>query len=428
MIVHVSDCFHPRLGGIEVQVGDLACRQLGAGHEVAVITATPGSGVPSGLPPVHRVCAPLPFELPVHPWPGARLRQLFAELRPRVVHVHVGAVSPFAWQAVHACLRWSLPLVVTVHSMWDPLTQASYRVAQRLAPHDRARVVVTAVSRAAGGLVRAALPHREIAVIPNGIDPATWRPTTRPDTDQDGSIRALAVGRLAPRKKPLQLVRLLAAANTRLSGRLRATIVGDGPTLPLLRRYIDRCGLTDAIRLTGRLDRPRIRDLLATAHLFLAPAPLEAFGIAALEARTAGVPVIARSGNGIADFIHHDREGLLCASTCDLVDALVTLSTDHPRRHRIAHHNHATEPSHCTWPNVLAAYEDCYTRATAPPTNSDAPTHQTATAPPTNSDAPTHQTATAPPTNSDAPTHSTGTRARSLSDGVDSHSRGAKRR
>src|ERR1700726_4568638 len=41
-IAHVSDCYLPRLGGIELQVHDLAERQAAAGHEVTVITTTAG--------------------------------------------------------------------------------------------------------------------------------------------------------------------------------------------------------------------------------------------------------------------------------------------------------------------------------------------------------------------------------------------------
>lgn len=39
----LSDCYLPRLGGIEVQVHDLAGQLRAHGHEVEVFTATPGS-------------------------------------------------------------------------------------------------------------------------------------------------------------------------------------------------------------------------------------------------------------------------------------------------------------------------------------------------------------------------------------------------
>ncbi|HEY6741889.1 MAG TPA: glycosyltransferase family 1 protein, partial [Lapillicoccus sp.] len=39
----LSDCYLPRLGGIEVQVHDLAATLTARGHHVEVFTATPGT-------------------------------------------------------------------------------------------------------------------------------------------------------------------------------------------------------------------------------------------------------------------------------------------------------------------------------------------------------------------------------------------------
>ena len=69
-IVHISDCYLPRLGGIEVQVNGLALAQHAAGHEVHVITATrlPHSvrETNDGVV-VHRLSFPVPGDLPLHP-------------------------------------------------------------------------------------------------------------------------------------------------------------------------------------------------------------------------------------------------------------------------------------------------------------------------------------------------------------------------
>ncbi|HEY3605375.1 MAG TPA: hypothetical protein VGL04_11950, partial [Sporichthyaceae bacterium] len=40
-IAHVTDFYLPRCGGIELQVRDLATRQVAAGHRVTVLTSTP---------------------------------------------------------------------------------------------------------------------------------------------------------------------------------------------------------------------------------------------------------------------------------------------------------------------------------------------------------------------------------------------------
>ena len=39
----LTDCYLPRLGGIEVQTHDLTARLVERGHDVVVFTATPGA-------------------------------------------------------------------------------------------------------------------------------------------------------------------------------------------------------------------------------------------------------------------------------------------------------------------------------------------------------------------------------------------------
>lgn len=368
MIVHVTDCFHPRLGGIEVQVEQLAKAHQDSGEAVQVITATPGHDTepPTHSYPVHRVAVPLPWELPVHPRAGAHLQRLFDQLRPNVVHIHVGSVSPFGWSAALCALRNGLPTVLTVHSMWDPLTRGVYRIFDRLTGWSHAAVQVTAVSTAAADLIKRAAPDITATVTPNGITPEQWLTTPDPyRVSSDGSIHAVSIGRLAPRKQPIALLQALEAARRQLAPRvtLHATVAGTGPAAPMMRRYLHKHAMTDWVRLTGRLDRDNVRALLATADLFLNATVLESFGIATLEARTAGVPVIARAGNGVADYIRHGREGLLCNNMNEFVEGLVWLATDDQARQRIHNHNRTTQPNHCTWLAVLAAFRRCYERA-----------------------------------------------------------------
>jgi glycosyltransferase involved in cell wall biosynthesis len=369
MIVHVTDCFHPRLGGIEMQVEELARMQMEAGEAVRVITATPPARTAQQREygyPVHRVVAPLPGGLPQHPRAGVHLRRLFSDRYPDVVHIHVGAVSPFAWSAIRSAMRCGLPAVVTVHSMWDRTTRGIYRSFDRLTGWREAALVPTAVSTAAANLIRLAVPGAAVTVVPNGIAPDRWRAGSGPEPsgERDG-VHVVAVGRLARRKRPMVLLKVLNAARSRIDNGipLRATVAGTGPAAAAMQRYLRRHGMADWVRLVGRLDRGDVCALLSTADLFVNPAVRESFGIATLEARTAGVPILARAGNGVADFVRHGEEGLLCPSDADLLDGLVRLVQDDQTRQRIRADNRAIEPTHCTWPMVIAAFERCYDRA-----------------------------------------------------------------
>ncbi|NMH97883.1 glycosyltransferase family 4 protein [Pseudonocardia sp. K10HN5] len=373
-IVHITDCYAPRLGGIEVQVAELARMQLFTGHTPHVVTATPGHGEPDpespALPPVHRVVAPLPFELPVHPRPGRRLERLFAELQPDVVHAHVGAVSSFAWSAARCAARSGLPLVVSVHSMWDAVTRTTYRALAETYAWTRWPIVLAPVSRAAAARVLQVCGDRvPVEVVPNGLDLTGWRQAApRPEpapTATGAGVHVVAVGRLAPRKRALPLLRVLRRAARQIGAEagLRATIVGDGPAEPFMRQYLSRHRMTDWVELPGRVDRELLPAVLASADLFLAPAAREAFGLAALEARAAGVPVVARRDTGVADFVVHGHNGILADDDRGLADGIVRLAVDRDLRHRIAGNNRAESPDASSWPAVLGLLEGCYARA-----------------------------------------------------------------
>lgn len=352
----MSDCFLPRLGGIEVQVDELAAAQRAQGHDVAVVTATPGPDFPGLLRTGPRV----PWGLPV----GGSLRPVVEEVKPDVMHVHAGVVSPFAWRALASCR--DVPTVVTVHSLWGRPTGAVYR---RLIGPD---VAVTAVSEAAARPIRRAL-GADVRVVPNGIDTEPWR-TIRPWLPT-GAVHVVAVGRLAPRKEPFTLLKVLREAGKRVP--IRATIVGDGPAARGVRRFLREHRMAHWVRVTGRLDRSEVREVLASADVFVAPARRESFGLAALEARLAGVPVVAHADSGVADFVAPEREGLLAGSAKELTEALVRLVTDHELRHRVAAHNGDTVPERCTWPSVLAAFGELYEGRRAAPAPVDDQTPST---------------------------------------------------
>ena len=97
----LTDCYLPRLGGIEVQTHDLAACLVERGHDVVVFTATPGAqgqryGAVEAVDgvEVHRMALRLPWDLPVNPLAPLQLRSRLRGFD--VAHVHMGVVSPFA--------------------------------------------------------------------------------------------------------------------------------------------------------------------------------------------------------------------------------------------------------------------------------------------------------------------------------------------
>ncbi|MGL5865264.1 MAG: glycosyltransferase, partial [Dermatophilaceae bacterium] len=231
-------------------------------------------------------------------------------------------------------------------------------------------VALDAVSSWTAGEVRHAARGARVEVLGNGIDAAWWRdgatpagrdgeppagrdgatPAGRdgePPAGRDGEPPAGRAGseddvhvttaiRLASRKRPLRTLAVLRLARMQLPSRvrLRATVVGAGPQLRTMQAYLRRHRM-DWVSLPGRVDRLSIRDLHHSADLYLSLALAESFGIATLEAHAAGLPVLARSGTGVADFLHDGADAVLSATDEDVAGSLAALAADPAARARM---------------------------------------------------------------------------------------------
>ena len=372
-VLIVSDCYAPRLGGIETQVRDLARNLKRAGHEPAVVTATPvGGGRGRSVEradgfPVYRTTAHLPSELPVHPRAGRELDDLLSRLRPDVVHAHVGIVSPFAWSGIAAARRAGLPLSVTFHCVLGPWAS----VAGVLGPSSPVRLWqrggadLTAVSSMLASEVKRAGAQDPVTVLPNGITVEDWR-LERPGPQGRRPHRPVTVVaslRWVERKRPLQVVRAFAQAVRSTPGSdALLRIYGDGPLRDRLAREVAESGLADRITLVGRVERTELAQAFTRADIYLQTSPADSFGISTLEARSAGLAVVALRSSGVSDFVTDGVDGLLADDESGLARELATLLGDDELLERIKAHNYENVPLP-EWGSVVQMNVEAYRRA-----------------------------------------------------------------
>ncbi|WP_240917562.1 glycosyltransferase family 4 protein [Phycicoccus sp. HDW14] len=370
----LSDCYPPRLGGIERQVHDLAHRLAGDGHEVEVFTATTGPhGERHGARTVeedgvvvHRMAIPLPNGVPVNPFAPREVRRRLDAGAFDVAHAHLGVVSPFATDLVRTSLSAGLPVAATFHCVIDR-SAPLFRVAGHLGRWARRGVALSAVSTMAAGRVRAAAGDVEVAVLNNGIDARWWAPDAdAPPRDPADGVHVVSALRLVNRKRPLALLGALHEARRLLdpSVPLRATLAGEGPQRRAMEGYLRARGM-DWVSLPGRLDREGLRRMHHSGDLYASTARLEAFGIAALEARAAGLPVVAPRGTGVDDVVTDGLDGLLADSDAGVAQALARLAADPGLRERMRTHLRA-DPPRQDWASTIAATVAEYRRAGAP--------------------------------------------------------------
>lgn len=362
-IVHVADSFAPDVGGIERQVATLALHQRASGHDVTVITAVAEHAEIE----LHVARAANGRWLTVaFPWRNHRMVAEVLDGSPiDVVHAHFSVISPMAVYVARAASRRDIPVAATVHSLWWKVAVAT-RLCTLPFGWGPTRAAWSGVSSVAARHVRRTLPTvGEVTVVPNLVDTSWWR-AHRPVVRTDPGVRLIVVGRLKKRKHVDEFVDVLAEARRRLPGGtpVQVSIVGEGPRHADLQRQIERLGLADWVSLLGHHDGPDIRNLLHESDLFVATSRQESFGIAAFEARAAGLPVIGYRGNGLVDFIADGVEGVLVADAAEMVEALVTLigRPDELRRLRSAT---TTSPPTVSVADAMRAVEELYGRARA---------------------------------------------------------------
>jgi N-acetyl-alpha-D-glucosaminyl L-malate synthase BshA len=108
-------------------------------------------------------------------------------------------------------------------------------------------------------------------------------------------------------KRVQDVVRVFAQVYKKIPGKL--LFVGDGPERPAAENLCRDLGLCDDMRFVGKQEQ--MEEILAVADLFLLPSEYESFGLAALEAMAAGVPVISTDVGGLPEINVNGQTGYL---------------------------------------------------------------------------------------------------------------------
>jgi N-acetyl-alpha-D-glucosaminyl L-malate synthase BshA len=137
--------------------------------------------------------------------------------------------------------------------------------------------------------------------------------------------------------------------------------VGDGPERPAAESLSRELGICDEIRFVGKQEQ--MEEILAIADLFLLTSDYESFGLAALEAMAAGVPVISTNAGGLPEINVNGKTGYL-SNVGDVEDmsrhAIELLSN--PEQLQLFKNNAAAHAKLFDIENIIPQYEALYNR------------------------------------------------------------------
>jgi glycosyltransferase involved in cell wall biosynthesis len=328
-IAYVYDAVYPYvLGGVEKRVWEIARRLVVREHEVHLFGMQFWEGertiIREGVV-LHGICRPYTFyrkgKRRILPTFIFGIMVFFALARERFDVVDCQQfpyTSVFGSAAARRISRY--PLVVTWHEVWGdywyeylgPKGSAG-KVLERLAARIHANTI--AVSETTKHGLSRLVNGRDITIIPNGIDLAEIDAIEPSETNSD----ILFVGRLIREKHVDVLIEAIGILKQN-DPAIRCLVIGDGPERKALEEKVKSMDLTGNILFTGFFERSE--DMIAcmkSSRVFVLPSTREGFGISALEALAAGLPIVTidHPKNASRDFA---REGCGLLSSLDAND------------------------------------------------------------------------------------------------------------
>jgi L-malate glycosyltransferase len=156
-------------------------------------------------------------------------------------------------------------------------------------------------------------PGRPIEVIPNFVDMETFRPGRASDRRaqfaEPGEKILLHISNFRPVKNVKAVIQVFARVRREFPARL--LLVGDGPERTPVERLVHQCGLERDVAFLG--NQEFVEDIFPLADVFLLPSLHESFGLSALEAMAAGVPVVVTNVGGPPEVVAEGECGFLRA-------------------------------------------------------------------------------------------------------------------
>ena len=346
-ILMLSWEYPPRIvGGISRVVHDLSHRLIKDGHDVTVVTYKDGD-VPyfendKGVK-VYRVDNYMITPNSFIDWIMQLNFNMIAKASELinngekfdVIHAHDWLVA-YASKALKN--SYGIPIVATIHATEAGRNSGIHDEVQRyindtewMLTYEATEVIVNSnymkneIQRLFG------LPFEKINVVPNGITPTNFSGIER-DYDfrrkyaSDNEKIILFAGRLVYEKG---IQNLIAAMPKILSSYNDAKLIicGRGGMIDELRAQVDHLGIGNKVYFAGYMDHKSLMKMYKCADISVFPSTYEPFGIVALEAMLAEVPVVVSDVGGLNEIVNHGVNGMksYAGNPNSIADSILTL-------------------------------------------------------------------------------------------------------
>jgi phosphatidylinositol alpha-mannosyltransferase len=329
-ILQVSPYADPKVGGQERHVLELSKTLASLGHKVTLLTCQLDS---SKSPQKFQVCKINSLDiLDLRFLLSNELFSFLVENRFDVCHLHHQTL--FGETVLLANKMCGLPTITTLHTQIVRRVPAKFFY-DRLSLEFIGRISNRVICLSSGikqNLVKRGLSPSKCVVIPNAIDVKSLKDRFQriQKNLQEPEFDLLFVGRLEKRKGIEWLLRSLDLLHKEEKV-VTLKIVGHGPLKDDLQRFVSTNDLEEHVRFLGYVSDTRLLELFLLTKCIVVPSFYEGVPGVAIEAMTAGKPLIVSNIPGLAELIVNGGNGFIVnpMDTQGLISAIDKILASH---------------------------------------------------------------------------------------------------
>lgn len=215
-----------------------------------------------------------------------------------------------AAKLAYILLKRKVVLLGTSHNSYSWLNKSAVKQMSWLI-HNTTDCFVALASFVYDQLVDLGIPENKLLLMPNTIEYNAWK--VKKDYDSKTPFRMVYVAVVYPGKQQLFLVDLLNELLKYFD--VEIDCYGDLNPFPdyvdEIENKINTLNIKDKFRLMGKIENSELRNIICEYDAYICPTKMEMSPVNILEAKAAGLPVIATNVGGIPDIINDNQDGLL---------------------------------------------------------------------------------------------------------------------
>lgn len=282
-------------GGAERLVVELCAEMVKQGHRPFIVALSGETGVPARVASERRLEVIVLGQTRFNPLILKKLKR--AAVGADVVHAHL-------WPSLYWASALRTPKVVTEHNTTN--RRRKFSMARQLegsvyGAFDRVVGISDGVKSSLSSHFEIIRCEVRIETIMNAVSAEFRGP---PRSRVSDTPRLIFVGSLTDKKDPLLALRVMSHLPE-----ASLTMVGTGPLLKPLAKLRTEHNLESRVHLIGEIES--VHELLETHDILLSTSLFEGFGLVALEAHSAGLPVVGPDVPGLREVVIHGRTGFL---------------------------------------------------------------------------------------------------------------------